>query len=69
MDNFNFSEAFLDVAFKALILNDCETDEEKETFNILCEICARYHISIRDYIQASQEFEKRIKELNDENAI
>ena len=66
MDGFNFSEAFLDAAFKALMWNECKTDEEKAFFNVLCEVCTRYHISVKDFMQASTELEQRIKELHND---
>ena len=62
MDNFTFSDAFMDVAFKALMFGECETEEERKLFKIICDVCNKYDIRVRSYIEASSEIEQRMRE-------
>lgn len=62
MDDFKFSDAFLDMAFKAIIFSECENEEEQKQFNIFCDVCAKHNISVRTFIEVASEIEKRIKE-------
>ena len=66
-NNFTFSEAFLNLAFKALMMNECESDEEKQQFSFICDVCDKYKIPVKSYLEASKELEELLKELNDEN--
>lgn len=61
MSDFNFSEAFLEVAYKALLLNECKIDEERRVFDVLCAVCAEYGIPVKSYMEASMAIEARLK--------
>lgn len=69
-NNFTFSEAFLNLAFKALMLNECETDDEKRLFEIVCDVCDKHNIPVKSFMEANSEIEARIKEDSDsENSL
>lgn len=64
MNNLNFSEEFLDFAYKALGSSVCQTDDEIDSFSILCRVCDKYGISIRKFMAALNELNKLMEDNN-----
>ncbi len=67
MDNeLTFSDAFLDMAYKAIIHNACHTEAEQRQLSIMSDVCAKYDLSFNKFIQAINEITERMKEADDE---
>ena len=62
-DNFQFSEAFLDIAYKALVMSMLQTETERRSFEICCEVCAKFKIPVKKFHEAISELNKRLEEL------
>ena len=62
-ENFQFSEAFLDFAYKALVLSQLKTKEERRAFDACCEVCAKFKIPLKSFHEAISELNKRLEDL------
>ena len=62
-----FSEKFLDVAFRAIMLSSARTDKELRAFEIICDVCAKHGVSPRIYMAVLNEISETMKseELNE----
>lgn len=65
MDNFNFSETFLEIAYEAVIMSSLKTKIEHRRFELICEVCNKYKISVKSFLELINELSKRLEELND----
>ena len=53
---YNFSKSFLEVAYRAIMLNAFQGDEvETRKLTILFEVCDKYKIPVKDFIDAMSE--------------
>lgn len=66
MQHAELTDAFVDLAYRIVVQHSCETPEERATFDIVCEICDKYDIPVRKYIDAVQELAKRLNEKEDQ---
>lgn len=59
-----FSEAIYDAAYR-ILAHSCITDEkDQRTFQILCQVCDKYGISVRTYMAMIGEINKLMEEGN-----
>lgn len=63
MEDFNFSDAFLDIAYKALVMSTLQTKKERRQFEICCEVCAKFKIPVKSFHEAINELNKRLEEF------
>lgn len=69
MDNENkveFSEAFLEMAYKAVMFSDAKTDEERQFLQVAATVCERNGISFRKYIHCAAEINAELAKLQQE---
>ena len=66
-ENFQVSEAFLDFAYKVLVMSQLQTENERRSFEITCEVCAKFNLPVKKFHEAINELNKRLEELNNEN--
>ena len=69
MDNFKFSDALLDDAYKIIAYSQCESDEERKLLEVVSNICKRYGIPFRKYMDAAAEINRLMEEWRDENTV
>lgn len=67
MNNYTFSDDFLDIAYMAIIQSQCQTEKDAEKFSIMCEICKKHGISARKFLNTLTEFDDRIQEMENSN--
>lgn len=63
MDELNFSDSFLDLAYMALFSNACKNKKETEAFNIIREVCEEHGVSMRIYMEMIAEINSKLAEL------
>lgn len=62
-EKFNFSDAFLDFAYKAVVMSQLQTEEERRAFYAFCEVCAKFKLPFKAFHEAINELNKRLEEL------
>lgn len=55
-----FTDAFVDAAFRIVMKHSCDTPEDRAMFGLVCEICDKYEIPVHKYIEAVRELAERL---------
>lgn len=63
MDEIKLSDELLDMSYKMLMFSMCDTEQDKEMFKLICEICRKYDLSVRKYMMAFDEVTRRLQEM------
>ena len=66
MPDYNFSESFLELAYRTVMLDNCKTEAEKRHFEVLCKVCDNFGISVKKYIEMLSAISELLKEFNDD---
>ena len=57
---YNFSKSFLEVAYRAIMMNAMKDDDEQtRRLNILFEVCDKYNIPVKDFLDAITELNEK----------
>ena len=69
MPNYDFSESFLELAYRAVAYSNCKTEEEKRHFEMLCNICDKFEVPVKKYLDMLNEMTELLKEFNSDNTV
>lgn len=67
MEQANFTDDLFDLAFKALAFNNAKTEVEKQSLQLICDICERHGVSVRKYMAILCEVDIELKKLKQED--
>lgn len=64
MNDYNFSKSFLEIAYRAIMMNAFKGNEvETRKLNDLFEVCDKYNIPVKDFVDALTELNDRTADL------
>ena len=66
MDKIEFSDNFLDIAYKALLFASCETEADNRKYSALIASCEKHGISVRKFMNVFNEFERAMREIEED---
>lgn len=61
------SDEFLELACKALLYSNCETEEDLRMYKAVCDACRKHGVSVKKYIDVTADIANATKEKEDEN--
>lgn len=61
------SDEFLELACKALLYSNCETEEDFKIYKAMCDACQKYGVSVKKYIDVTADIINATKEKENKN--